>query len=748
MTQSTKINPQAPSNKSNNEVIGMKRLETVLEAGAAALLDQIRYVLLVSQVNAAKSTITPYPEKPLTIRQARLQSLLMTMDDLTLQQVRELLKEVIQIGDASVRLPMLLRFAIKLPPENYHGVVRDVWKQVSAVVDPVSRARILFALAPLLLLIDDEPAIPLSPLLQVLAKAQTIKGMESRIRSLIALTSYLPSDLSLQIFQRILHELTQSRNDSLVSKALMTLAPHLSSAVTEDVMTVANGIKNPADRARALTALARQMDAESDSRLHEQALDAIDEIEDENDRADALIAFAPNLEYAQEDADYPILLEKALTSAIMFSRRPLRAKVLVALAPHLTLDLQREALAAVHSLESEPERANLLAQLAPSLPSDMLVASLAVAHTMREGDCRVQALTVLARYVPPSAQEQTIKDALAAASNLPNLYERVRSLVEMAATLPQHLSEQALKTALFTTKQIKNANARTRALVLLGNKLPQSDYDDAVKLAFILENPEHRMTALLSMVNQIPEKEKSRVYDTLLQCVEQLPLQYKQARALISLAPNFPYERLGEIETLAEKVLHDPIDMFNVYVAVAQYLPPDDRAPLILKAQQKMKRIDIGYDQASAITAIIPFLSDVERAKLPQKVLGIIQVIMDEYDKASAIGLLAPLLANEADNLPLSLLPDSLIVLRKGLDAALSVPQQQLRANLLAEGVSLWVDNGDADQTFLLWQQLARRLVTLPLADVLLCLGGMMPLFREIGGDKTIKQIAQLLGIR
>jgi len=30
----------------------------------------------------------------------------------------------------------------------------------------------------------------------------------------------------------------------------------------------------------------------------------------ENQRSEALIAFAPHLEYAQEDTDYPALLEK------------------------------------------------------------------------------------------------------------------------------------------------------------------------------------------------------------------------------------------------------------------------------------------------------------------------------------------------------------------------------------------------------------------------------------------------------
>src|SRR5690606_6406475 len=101
-----------------------------------------------------------------------------------------------------------------------------------------------------------------------------------------------------------------------------------------------------------------------------------------------LIAFAPHLEYVTDTEHFPHLLEQALGIAISIKRRHLRARVLVALAPHLTLDLQGEALAAVHSLSSERDRAMLLAQLAPTLPPNMLVASLAVAHSMEEPDAR------------------------------------------------------------------------------------------------------------------------------------------------------------------------------------------------------------------------------------------------------------------------------------------------------------------------------------------------------------------------
>ncbi|RMG83656.1 MAG: hypothetical protein D6712_12725, partial [Chloroflexi bacterium] len=339
-------------------------------------------------------------------------------------QLKSLIREIQQIDDDYTRLSLIIDLIPHVPPERKLGFIKTIWRQLMQITNAATRAHILLKLAPLIESLDETP-VASSSLMQIIKLAQDISDQEARLRSLIALATHLPSTIGIKLQHRVLDELDESSNDTLRCNMLSALSKHLAKEVLVRALQCAEGIDNAAERARALTALAHNLPEELRPRLRIEALKAIQTIQSEDERAEALIAFAPHLEYATENQQFPEILEQALAIAIEINRRPLRARVLVALAPHLTSDLQGEALAAVHALDNEHDRAMLLAELAPTLPANMLVASLAVAHTMREQDARAHALTVLARYAPKLAQEQTRLDALAAASNLPHYFERV-----------------------------------------------------------------------------------------------------------------------------------------------------------------------------------------------------------------------------------------------------------------------------------------------------------------------------------
>lgn len=724
---------------------GRGQFLSALEAGAGAFRQQLRLLLALSQVNSNKPNRTPYSEKPLSIRQARLTVLTDIPEILGENGAQQLFKEIVQIGDASVRLPLLAKLAIRMPASQYRTIVRDIWNQAKAIVDPLARARTLFGIAPLLTLLHDEPATP-SALLQVLGIAQTIKNTEARLRSLIALVPYLPQEVATRTVRRVLIELHESKNDALCARSLMALSPMLPQDVEAMVLEVAEGIKSPVERARSLTALARYMPEEFQPRLRHSALDAIMAIEGEEERADILVAFAPNLEYMRQGDTFPEVLEKALTIGITITRRHIRAKVLVALAPHLTTDLQGEALAAVHSLNNERDRAMLLAELAPQLPGNMLVASLAVAHTMREQDSRVHALSVLAHYVPENARMQTILDALAAASNLPRHFERVGALVGLLDILPPHLLEQALTNALETARLIENENARARAISLLGSHLPERLLMRALDIILELENPQQRLNTLLSIIPALNGEKYQEALRHALQTARQMPLEYKRARALISIAPHLKPEMLTEVHTLAD-TLDDPLDKANVYIAISQNLPPEQRPALIVRTWSLLRQIEDGYDRATVIAALAPFLPATARNDLTAAILNAIHTVGEDYDKASAITILAPLLADDTSSSEMSL-PDAYTAIQKGLEAALTIPHQALRTQLLVQGAALWGETSDKERSFNLWKQLAKELITLPLPDVLLCLGALLPIIRDFASDAGLQDVARVLGIR
>ena len=197
-------------------------------------------------------------------------------------------------------------------------------------------------IAPLLTVIQDEPATP-PALLEIVSIAQAIGNTEARIRSLLILAPYLPHNMRIRVLHRVIDEIDRLNSDAQRTNALCALADHLTSEIDSRVLQSAEGIQDPSDRARALTALARYLPLKPE--LRSEALSTIESIRDEEERADALIAFAPHLEYITDSDHFPILLEQALAIAIGIKRRHLRARTLVALAPHLTLDLQGEALA-------------------------------------------------------------------------------------------------------------------------------------------------------------------------------------------------------------------------------------------------------------------------------------------------------------------------------------------------------------------------------------------------------------------
>lgn len=731
----------APSAASAHRSELERALLAALAQGSSAIPQQVRCALRLSRlVQPAAPQIQP--DRALLPEQARLLTLADMAESLNERQIGALLREAQSASDPATRLHVIARLALRVPPQHFQATVVNLYHQAAKLSNPADCARLMFQITPLLTLLHDEPAAP-SALLDIVALAQAINSPEARIRSLITLSPYLPQSMRLRVLHRALDEIDRLNNDVQRCNAIHTLSEHLIPEIETRALHSAEVIKTPAERARAFTALARYLPLQSS--LRAEALEAIGTITDEEERADALIAFAPHLEYVSDSQQFPALLEPALGVAISMTRRAMRARVLVALAPHLTLDLQGEALAAVHSLANERERAMLLAELAPTLPPEMLVASLAVAHSMRAQDARVHALTVLAHHVPDNARDQTILDALAAASNLPHHYERVTALIALIDVLPQHLKEQTFANALESTRLIANENARARAITLLGPHLPPRLLSRALDIARSIANAEQRLSALLNLAPYLRE-ESDVVLSDLLAITRGISFEYKRSRTLTDLIPLLPAHLLPEALNIA-RAIDDPFDRVNAYLALVKNLPAEQQRELIGESWKLIKEIDNGYDAASALSAIAPLLPPAAARDLAQTAGMIIGSIMDDYDQASAITILAPLLANPAGNSAPSP-PDRDAALEIGLRAAFSVPHQAQRTYLLAEGAAIWADMLDTERSYPLWRETLLRLAALPLADALLCLGALLPVIRKLGGETALLSIAQMLEMR
>ncbi|MGQ9887260.1 MAG: hypothetical protein ACUVSX_02105 [Aggregatilineales bacterium] len=718
-------------------------LLAALAQGPAALVEQAARLLDLSQLAPA----APVPGPALPAEAARVVALALLAETLPETDVIALYHAAGQLADPVMRLRVLARVALRLPPQLYQAAVRRSWQEASALSDPAARAYALFQLAPLLTLYHDEPAAP-PALLEIVALAQAINNPEARIRSLAALAPYLPQRMRLRVLRRAVDEMDQLHSDAARFNALNALADHLLPELEGRVLHNAEAIRSPSERARAFTALARHLPMALRPALRAGAISAIAAIRDEEERAGALIAFAPHLEYVTNAEQFPHLLERALRIAIGLKRPHLRARALVALAPHLTPDLQVEAVAVVNGLANERERAALLADLAPTLMPDMVMVSLAAIYNLETQDVRAHALSVFAQYVPESARDQTLLDALAAANNLSRPYERVVALMRLMDALPASLREQTCANALESARLTKNESACARALGLIGLHLSPALAPRALEIARALVNPAQRLVALNSLLPFLAGADRASVTEELLEVVQEMPFEYHRARALAEIVPLLPDDLIPQALRVANDI-EDPFDRVSALVAFIPRLTPEQSRRTLADCWRLVRAIDNGYDAACALAAIAPLLPPAAGPDLARSACMIIGAIMDEYDQASAIALLAPLLTLEGapggQDSAAEPVPERHTALEQGVRAALRISDQTRRWQLLAEGAALCAESSDNEQLYHLWREVAVALADLPLADALLCLSAMAPVVQRLGGDDALAAVARLL---
>lgn len=708
--------------------------------------EQIRYTLALSQLTNQKP-MRPAPPRPHPPGTARVVSLVRLGKVLNGFQVSQLYREIDRIQDVNLRFDLLSQIAPYMAQSEQRDVVQNLWRNVREIMYADVRASVLYRLFPLVDAIHNTPPTSFMAVFDI---AHNIENLESRTRSLIALSRYVAPDLALSIQRSVIDAIEQTHSDKIRTNALISLAENLASELVERALDCALDIEAPDARVRALTVLARHIPETYTRRVQAAALDAIEGIMGEEARVEALIAFAPYMEdYVQDWRVFPEMLERALAIAVNMPRRQFRAKALVALAPHLPPELQGEALAAVHSLPSERDRATMLGQLALELPPNMLVASLAVAHTMEELDSRVYALTHLALRVPEQAREQTIRDALQEALAFPRPFERINAVVELLPMLPANLKQSAYDQLLKASETIKNDHTRARALIMIGSNLPEERVPEALAIVERLEDPQQKLSALAGLVDHLQDPRRKLVFEDMLVLVKEIRYEYRQARALLSIASILPQNLIPAALGIAH-TLQDPYDQVSVLIALAQNSHSDQRPELVAEAWRLLRLVENGYDRANGLASIAPLLPHDAEQDLAHAVGMAIGSIMDEYDQASAIILLAPLLATGKSQTVGSSLPSKIQVLQDGLRAALRVPNQPEKIQLLREGIALWLEAVPLKEREVhnaLWADLLPRIGELPLADAILCVGELCPLVMALGGENAARELAVTMGL-
>lgn len=482
------------------------------------------------------------------------------------------------------------------------------------------------------------PHLPKNLLFEALNAAQEIKITSRRVQALAALAPHLPQSLKNEVLGQILKAISAKNADNYV-EVFESIAPHLSGDL-----------------------------------LHE-ALDAIKVIENENWRAQALIALAPYLSddmlikamsgrwtYTSGALFFPYLPESlkadVLPAILKFAyaseeNADERVKTLIELVPHITeplrSDILREALKVAREFPDVPTSTEMVSAVVAIMHKKMneeVVKEL----TINPGESRAMVLTNVAQYLPEPLKKDVLHEALASAVRIGDEYRQVRAMAAIAPYLPQ----------------------AERILVLR----------EAVSKVRTIYFDEHKSQAIVAMAPHLSEPLISVALDV------KFENNFLKAKGLVALVPHLQ-------EPLKTDVLHEAIvtarqelntkdteEKIEILAALAPYIPEAERQPILREALDATLAIDKEDERVQALVALIPHL--------PEDLL-IEAVSVPEGWKYKSIAVLLPHLPQWVkDQLQQQILEANLVtedIQRRTVDLAMLAPHlpELLKSDLMTE---------------------------------------------------------------
>ena len=342
-----------------------------------------------------------------------------------------------------VRALGLLDLAAGLPEQERTEVLKEALQDVQAVPDPDWSAQMLASITELL---PKPPPFTLEPKLPVKARrrsegrSQVMRQINSALRHIQEEPGYIdevvyrldsiPAGKRGRIVSQIVDALKAIQDEYMLREKIILLAPYLEEVHLEQILSLARNIKDPSLRSRALVALARRFPQTGQPPLVDEALAAIESLEDAVRYANRLGELAPVLSETQKSEALQIALER------------------------------------MRSLRKSMDQASIIWALADYFPADLLPQAWMAAMHIRAREYRASALAVLAPFVPPEDRAGVLGDALEA---ILALEEKDASyhLEELALILPERLLRRAVAAAQQFKDDLRRADALSALLAEL-----------------------------------------------------------------------------------------------------------------------------------------------------------------------------------------------------------------------------------------------------------------------------------------
>jgi hypothetical protein len=406
---------------------------------------------------------------------------------------------------------------------------------------------------------------------------------------------------------------------------------------------------------------------------------------------------------AESDGDNRTrLLQAALAAALTIRDEETRAIALSAVARELGPSEREfalhQALSAATAIEAEdePGRARALSAVAAQAgPGDrgLLRQALAAASTIEDVYHRILVLSAVATNLPPKERKSVLRQELAAAMEMENDDDcnRAEALIMLAAQLPHRDRKRALHLALTEGLATEEEYCRSRVLIAVAGQLAPTEGEllrPALAAALaITGDASSRARALSAMAPKLSPADRDSALQHALSAALTIEYEAPRADALSAVAAQL---NLNDRELLrrvlaAGWAIRNKYNRAEVLSTVGARLGLSERRSV---AEQALGAHSIGdeFDQASVLSALAAHLRPVERETALQQALNAALAIAEEPRRAYAVKrVVAHLEPGEQD------------LLRQALAAALALEMDYHGATTLsAVAANLPSDERDA----------------------------------------------------
>jgi hypothetical protein len=215
--------------------------------------------------------------------------------------------------------------------------------------------------------------------------------------------------------------------------------------------------------------------------------------------------------------------------------------------------------------------------------------------------------------------------------------ERARALKEISPRLSEAILREIIQDASWTLD----------AMVILAPSLHEPLRNDVMQktlhAAWEWENLEERARALTAMLPLLPEPPRNQVMQEAVATA--LQIQDEPAGALeMSAAMLGPLAKLMSQDFLKESKLEVTTRRETALVAIAEFLPPDEKKDVLLEAMHTVTKIRDEYRQARAVAALVRSLPEPQRTDQLPAAFEALQKVEDDYFRGLVLAELAPIL--------------------------------------------------------------------------------------------------------